>query len=120
MNAGKNLSDLDEVIAALKQHRDGLSREIESVEKFRNQPPDRDVQLVLRYIVEGTASKAAAWAHAQGWRVATDTPKGRKYTYMDINELVTSPPDGWTKELVALAWRSYWTDARKRDRGETM
>lgn len=78
------------------------------------------MQLIVHYIVNGKLAAVVDYAKAQGWRVATDKPKGRQYTLDDIRELLSNPPEGWTKELIGLAYSSYWTERRLIDRGEIM
>lgn len=93
---------LDDCIAVLTKRRDVLANQIESLEALRPKTDDRDVQLVLRYVVLGSMKGVANWANEQGWRLPGAAGNQRQYAAGDIGELLENPPAGVAPELIRL------------------
>lgn len=95
-------ADWDGCIAELSRRRDALTRQIENLEALRLRHDDRDVQIVLRYVVLGSMKKASDWANDQGWRKPGGQGNERRYTDNDVKALLDSPPPGVEKDLISM------------------
>lgn len=97
-------ADIDGCIAVLTKRRDVLINQIAALEVLKRRTDDREVQLVLRYMVIGSMKGVAGWANEQGWTLPGATGSQRQYTAKDIDALLTNPPEGIGKDLISLIY----------------
>ena len=93
---------LNQCIAVLTQRRDVLSAQIAALQALGTEPGSRGTQILLRYLVAGSAQQAAAWANAEGWCLPGAKGNQRAYTAKDVADLVANPPAELPDELVDL------------------
>ena len=93
-------TSLEEAITVLVERRDLSSRQIEAL---RLETEQREVLLVLQYVVMASMLRVADWANTQGWRMGGASGKPRPYVQDDIRALIQDPPPEVSPPLHALA-----------------
>jgi hypothetical protein len=109
-------ADLDECIATLATRRDVLTRQIASLQALRALTDDRDVLLLLRYVVLGSKAAAADWANAQGWRLPGASGNDRRYGPTDVDDRLKHPPACVGADLTALMRDIHSANRKQVDR----
>lgn len=90
---------LEEAVSVLSKRRDVLARQIEAL---RIHTLDREVLLVLQYVVLASAKGVAEWANAQGWTMPGAKGKPRQYSADDVLLLIKTPSLAVGSDLHAL------------------
>lgn len=80
-----------QLIEVLELEREALAQQIEALRASRDEDADRnrDLVLVCRYIVLGSAKRVADWANEKQWRLPGAPGNGpRKYMPLDISRIL--------------------------------
>ena len=103
----------EQLIQVLECERQALAAQIDALRAGRQEDADsqRDLVLVCRYIVMGSASRVADWANLKGWRLPGAPARGkrpangpRQYRPCDISKIVEHRLGGLPAEIYELAY----------------
>lgn len=117
-------TDLEIVLAEVRRRQRELTvqmtLDIGFLESLKDKPLEPDVQVMLRYMVSGEPMRVSAWANDKGWKFKPPQGKRRDYKAADVLWLLSNPPEGWDREVIALVKSCCWDESGKFNTGKMM
>lgn len=119
MKTEKPRDDLADLIGAVEYLLDDPPLKAKGLEILRSAPRNDQLTVLLRWITEyrPTYKDIVAWAAEQCLRLPASKKAGRAWRLKDIENLIETPPEGWSPELIRFFRRCYWTERREVNRG---